>query len=377
VQTIVTCWSRRLCVGYGSLKLSSEVVAALTSLAETAVGSSFTIDELPHDLCMVAARALDVDGAGVVILEPAGVRFVHASPEHIADVEVLHEVLQRGPCRDAMADRKTIVVDDIAHRWPEFAAAAAAAGLGATVAVPLLARDQAWGALDVYRDRVWSWTTEQLSLVQLFAGLAAPYLVMAADRDLAAAVRLTLEHQASHDELTGLPGRGLMFTLLEHALPSANRRGTGVGVLFIDLDDFKNINDTLGHAAGDQVLIQAAQRLARGLRKGDTILRLAGDEFVFICEDLSQEAEHAAAQIQALGSRLAGAMSRPMQITGNQLIVSASIGIAVAGTGSTPENLLANADHAMYSAKQRGRGHVVISDDHRVDTDTIPTQCHQ
>ena len=214
---------------------SSDVVAALNSLAETAVGSSFTIDELLHDLCVVAARALDVDGAGVVILEPAGVRFVHATPEHIVDVEVLQEVLQRGPCHDAMVDRKTIVVDDIAQsdRWPEFAAAAAAAGLGATVAVPLLARGQAWGALDVYRDHVWSWTTEQLSLVQLFAGLAASYLVMAADRDLAATVRLTLEHQASHDELTGLPGRGLMFTLLdEHALPSANRRGTGVGVLF-------------------------------------------------------------------------------------------------------------------------------------------------
>jgi len=187
----------------------------------------------------VAARALDVDGAGVVIWDPAGVRFVHASPEHIVDVEVLQEVLQRGPCRDAMVDRTTVVVDDIAQsdRWPEFAAAAAAAGLGAAVAVPLLARGQAWGALDVYRD-VWSWTTEQLSVVQLFAGLPASYLVMAADRDLAATVRLTLEHQASHDELTGLPGRGLMFTLLEHALPSANRRGTGVGVLFIDLDDF-------------------------------------------------------------------------------------------------------------------------------------------
>jgi diguanylate cyclase (GGDEF)-like protein len=359
--------------------LSSDVVAALNSLAETAVGTSFTIDELLHDLCMVAARALDVDGAGVVILEPAGLRFIHASPEHIVDVEVLQEVLQRSPCRDAMVDRKTVVVDDIAQsdRWPEFAAAAAAAELRATVAMPLLARGQAWGALDVYRDHVWSWTTEQLSLVQLFAGLAASYLVMAADRDLAATVRLTLEHQASHDELTGLPGRGLMFTLLEHALPSANRRGTAVAVLFIDLDDFKNINDTLGHAAGDQVLIKAAHRLARALRKGDTIIRLAGDEFVFICEDLPQDAGHAAAQIQALGSRLAGAISRPMQITGNQLIVSASIGIAVAGAGSTPENLLANADHAMYSAKQRGRGQVVISDDHRVDTNTIPTQRHQ
>ncbi len=107
----------------------------MNSLAETAVGTSFTIDELLHDLCMVAARALDVDGAAVVILEPARVRFVHASPEHIVDVEVLQEVLQRGPCRDAIVDRKTVVVDDIAQsdRWPEFAAAAAAAGLGATV----------------------------------------------------------------------------------------------------------------------------------------------------------------------------------------------------------------------------------------------------
>ncbi len=354
--------------------LSSDVVTALTSLAETATGTAFTIDELLRELCSAAVRALDVDGAGVMVLEPAGLRLIHASSRRIVDVEALQEVLQRGPCRDAMVDQQVIVLSDVAEfgRWPEFAAAAVAAGLRATVAMPLLARGLAWGALDVYRDREWVWTAEQLSLMELFAGVAASYLVMVSDRDRAAAARLTLEHQASHDELTGLPGRGLLFTLLEHALPSARRRNAGVAVLFIDLDDFKNINDTLGHAAGDDVLVETARRLTQGLRKGDTIVRLAGDEFVFICEDLPQDAQHAAGQVQALGHRLAAAIRAPMPVLGTDLTVSASIGIALAGAGSTPENLLANADHAMYTAKQRGRGHVFTGPDHRFGTGVPP-----
>lgn len=341
--------------------LSSDVVTALAALAETATGE-FTIDELLYDLCAVTVRALDVDGAGVMISEPSGLRFVHAAPERVVDVEALQEVLQRGPCRDSMTDRVAVVVDDImqSDRWPEFADAAAAAGLRSTVAVPLLARGEAWGALDVYRNTEWCWTHDQISLARMFAGVAASYLVMASDRDLATTAQQYLEHRATHDELTGLPGRGLLFELLEHAIASARRRKTAVAVMFVDLDRFKNINDTLGHAAGDFVLVEAAQRLTQALRDNDTIARLAGDEFVIVCEDLPRETIKGNGQLEALGHRLEGVLSRPMHVAGKELVVSASIGVAVSAEQSSTEDLLGDADSAMYVAKQRGPGGIVV-----------------
>ncbi len=342
---------------------AADIVAALAALAETATGE-FTVDGLLHDLCAVTVRAVGVDGAGVMIYEPGGLRFIHASPERVVDVEALQEVLQRGPCRDSMADRAAVVVDDItkSDRWPEFADAAAVAGLRATVAMPLLARGEAWGALDVYRNTEWSWSTEEIALVRLFAGVAASYLVMAADRDLAMAARQNLEHLATHDELTGLPGRKVLFTLIEHALASARRRGTAVAVLFVDLDRFKNINDTLGHAAGDVVLIKAAERLRLAMRDNDTLARLAGDEFVIVCEDLPPDTTKAGGQLEALGHRLESVLSRPMQVAGEELVISASIGVAVTSDHSSTEEILGEADSAMYLAKQRGRGKLVVGD---------------
>jgi len=229
--------------------LTTDIVTALAALAETATGE-FTVDELLRDLCEVTARALDVDGAGVMLSEPGCLRFIHAAPDRVVDVETLQEILQRGPCLDSMTAHTALVVDDItkSDQWPEFAAAAADAGLRAVVAMPLMARDEAWGALDVYHNTEWSWTEDEVSLVRLFAGVAASYLVMASDRDLATTARESLEHQATHDDLTGLPGRRVFFALLEHALASAQRRGTAVAVLFVDLDRFKEVNDTFGHA---------------------------------------------------------------------------------------------------------------------------------
>ena len=207
--------------------LSDDAVAALVTMAETATGD-FTVDGMLRDLCAVTARALEVDGAGVMLAEPDGLRFIHASPERVVDVEALQEILQRGPCRESMLSRAAVVVEDITKddRWPEFAAAAALAGLRSVVAMPLLARGEAWGAIDIYHDTEWRWTEEQVALTRLFASVAASYLVMAADRDMAATARRNLEHRATHDELTGLPTRRLLFTLLEHALASARRRGT-------------------------------------------------------------------------------------------------------------------------------------------------------
>ena len=344
---------------------AADIVLALAELAETAT-EDFTVDDLLHELCAVAARALDVDGAGVMIAEGDSIRFIHASPERVVDVETLQEVLQRGPCQDSMLAGRAIVVEDIttSGRWPEFTDASAAAGLRAAVAMPLMARGEAWGALDVYRDTTWSWTDDEISLVRLFAGVAASYLVMASDRALAGAARRDLEHEATHDDLTGLPGRRLLFTQLEHALASARRRETVVAVLFVDLDHFKAVNDALGHAAGDAVLVETANRLGRALRDTDMVARLAGDEFVLVCEDLPGDLAVVDRHLEALGHRLEGALSRPIEVAGEEVVVSASIGVAVSSPESSTEDLLGSADTAMYAAKQRGHGRLVMGGRH-------------
>jgi diguanylate cyclase (GGDEF)-like protein len=341
--------------------LSADIVLALAELAETATGD-FTVDELLHELCTLAARALDIHGAGVMIADRDSIRFIHATPKRVVDVETLQEVLQRGPCRTSMEDGAAVVVDDItrSHRWPEFTDASAVAGLRAVVAMPLMARNQAWGALDVYRNTEWSWNDDEIALVRLFAGVAASYLVMAADRDLASAARRDLEHEATHDDLTGLPGRRLLFTLLEHAIVSARRRETVVAVLFVDLDHFKAVNDTLGHAGGDAVLVETATRLSRAMRDTDMVARLAGDEFVIVCEDLPRDKTVVHRHLEALGHRLRGVLSRPMDVAGEEVVVSASIGVAVSSPVASPADLLAGADAAMYAAKRRGRGRLMM-----------------
>lgn len=156
-----------------------------------------------------------------------------------------------------------------------------------------------------------------------------------------------LEHQAFHDPLTELPNRQLFHDRVGHAL---ERRQTGqVAVLFIDLDDFKMVNDSFGHASGDEVLVAAAHRLQTCARAGDTVARLGGDEFALLVDDVT------AAQVTAFADRVLDALSEPpVEFSGHTTTLGASIGIAVAGPGETSETLLRNADLAMYEAKLQG-----------------------
>ena len=333
--------------------LSSQAVKDLVALAARAAGE-FTIDELLRELCTLVAHALDVDGAGVMIGEEEGVRFVHADPALFVRVEVLQETLQSGPCSDCMRGEGAIVVDDITldDRWPEFRAAWLGAGVGALIAMPLLARGGAWGALDIYRSEARPWTQEEVEVVSLFAGIAAAYLVMAADRDAAHVAHRSLERAATHDELTGLPGRALLYRLLEHALGLAGRRKRAVAVFFIDLDRFKDVNDAFGHAVGDAVLIEVSSRLVAALRDNDVIARLSGDEFVIFFEDLPRDPAQLEAWVRAVGQRLDHAVSRPMQFAGAEIVISASIGVAVTSEDGDARELVDDADSAMYEAKE-------------------------
>jgi diguanylate cyclase (GGDEF)-like protein/PAS domain S-box-containing protein len=160
-----------------------------------------------------------------------------------------------------------------------------------------------------------------------------------------------LEHQAMHDGLTGLPNRSLFTDRLEHALAQADRRDQRVAVLFLDLDNFKVINDSLGHQAGDTLLIEVARRLQACLRAGDTVARLGGDEFTLLLE----QGVHAEAA-DRVADRIADALRAPIHVEQRDVFISASIGIALSTPRRTAAgSLLDNADTAMYQAKAAGK----------------------
>jgi diguanylate cyclase (GGDEF)-like protein len=166
-----------------------------------------------------------------------------------------------------------------------------------------------------------------------------------------------LSHQALHDSLTGLANRALLTDRLQHSLSGMRRRGTQLGVIFLDLDDFKLVNDSLGHSAGDELLGQVAARLTGIIRHSDTIARFGGDEFVIICDDTSVE------QTERTAERILEALREPYVIGNRQMNVTASVGIAMADGDSTPESLLRDSDSAMYLAKSRGRNRVGLFDE--------------
>jgi len=158
-------------------------------------------------------------------------------------------------------------------------------------------------------------------------------------------------HQAHHDALTGLPNRLLLLDRIEHAVERAKRDGGKLAIFYLDLDNFKHINDSLGHGAGDQLLIHVAQQLTQALREGDTIARLGGDEFVVLAEDMETQTE-----VIYLAETLLNALKEPLIYQQQPLFSSTSIGIALyPNDGQEAGHLLKNADSALYQAKDEGR----------------------
>jgi diguanylate cyclase (GGDEF)-like protein/PAS domain S-box-containing protein len=164
-----------------------------------------------------------------------------------------------------------------------------------------------------------------------------------------------LTRQALHDSLTGLPNRTLFADRVRVA---SNRRGArGHAIVYLDLDGFKLVNDTLGHAAGDQVLIEVARRLERLLRTGDTLARLSGDEFALLCEEVGDE------EVRSIADRVIDAMAEPIEVQGRAITQAASIGIALYtpdGAPAEPDEMLGDADLAMYRAKAAGKSRYAL-----------------
>ena len=215
----------------------------------------------------------------------------------------------------------------------------------------------------------WQATTALQLALGITVGTALVLAAMAADLTERDEVERLLGHQAAHDHLTGLPNRVLLHERLAQVLDRA-APGRAVAVLFLDLDRFKAVNDSLGHAWGDVLLVETAARLQAAARPRDLVARLGGDEFVVVCAELEDPAEAG-----AVGRRLLAAVSEPVSSDGRTVAVSTSIGIAtVTAPGLAPEQVLRHADTAMYRAKADGRSRIDFFDEalhaqaqHRLD----------
>ena len=219
-------------------------------------------------------------------------------------------------------------------------------GVTSALAVPLAGCEGPRGALLVASRSAWRFGPEQVDFLQSVANT----LATAVDR-VEAESRLTQLTQ--FDVLTGLPNRTLVLDRLSQALAQGLRHGWRVDVMLLDLDRFKNVNETLGHAAGDELLVQAGRRLSACVRSSDTVGRLGGDEFAIVLPQPDDAA--------TVAKRVMAAMAEPFRVAGQEVYVSASIGIGVyPADGPDAHTLLKNADTAMNHAKQRGRNTFVF-----------------
>jgi diguanylate cyclase (GGDEF)-like protein len=334
--------------------------AVLSEFARTLI-TDFPIQKILDHLVDRIVDILPITSAGVTLIsEGMSPRYIAASDEDARRFERLQTEMDEGPCLVAYKSGHAVSVPDLRTdgRFPSFAPLASTAGLRAVFTFPLMHDDLRFGALDLYRAEPGDLNPEDMETAQTLADVAAAYLLNAKSRDEAQATSEQFQHEAMHDTLTGLPNRLLLQERLEHAASRAKRTRTCTAILFLDLDRFKEINDTYGHDVGDQLLVAVSRRLAGLVRESDTLCRFSGDEFVFLCEEV-----HGAADVSKLAERIDDTFLTPFHLSGVDVTVRASVGTAYVGAGEDiTSDLLVRADKAMYQAKREAGGRLNIID---------------
>jgi diguanylate cyclase (GGDEF)-like protein len=329
-----------------------ELSSVLSDFAHTML-TDFPIQSILDHLVLRIVDVLSITGAGVtLIVPPDAPRYVAASDSSALAFEKLQTELGEGPCLDAYRTRHPVLVGDLEHdrRFPAFDPRASAIGLRAVFTFPLCHGTRCLGALDLYRDEPGELSALEAGSAQTLADVAAAYLVNAQARsDLRDSSQLAHERSV-HDALTGLPNRILLLERIEHAIVRSGRSRKLVAVLFVDLDHFKEVNDTYGHRVGDELLVATAERIGAALRPGDTTARLSADQFVILCEELDEMA-----QVEIVASRIVDLLCTPFVLADGVVEISASLGIAFAGQAHhDPEQLLHTAGVATDQVKRKG-----------------------
>lgn len=253
----------------------------------------------------------------------------------------------QGSCGTSAFTGTRTIVDDISTHpyWKNWASIAKKAGLAACWSEPIKSADgKVLGSFAIYHSEIAMPSGEELERIEQFAHVAS----IAIERHHASEL---IWRQANFDELTQLPNRSVMQEHLKQSLSMANRNKTFVAVMFIDLDNFKDINDTLGHGAGDELLIACSVRIKNTIRENDIVARLGGDEFIVIINDLVQMQD-----VELIANKLLTEIGQEFILQDGVVHTSASIGITVyPNDGNDIASLLKNADQAMYGAKGIGK----------------------
>jgi diguanylate cyclase (GGDEF)-like protein len=333
--------------------IEQERLALMLSDFASTMLTDFPIQSILDHLVLRIADVLPVTAVGITLISPgAAPLYIAASDESALRFEKVQTEMAQGPCTLAYEVGKAVEVPDLRFetRFPDFAAAALAGGLAAAFAFPLRHGDGRLGALDLYRTTIGPLDAQDMAAAQTLADVAAAYILNAQARVDAQATSDRFQDSALHDSLTGLPNRQLLHQRLSHAAKRAERSHSYAAVLFADLDRFKQINDTYGHQVGDDLLVAVGHRLAALVRPGDTLARVSGDEFVFLCEDLADPSD-----VEVLAARIGNALADPFVLSSMTLTVTASVGMAYAGPGEAiTQQLVVDADIAMYQAKREG-----------------------
>jgi len=308
-------------------------------------------DVLEHLMRLIESQLKGIFGS-VLLLEDDGTRLRHGAAPSIADayikaIDGVRVGPKAGSCGTAAYRREAVNVSDIRRDplWEDYRELGSAHGFRSCWSTPIVSyRDVVLGTFAMYSKDVREPTEAEAHLVDITTRIAG----IAIERKLA---EDRIHFMANHDALTGLPNRTLLKDRLSQAILYAQRYGRGVSVVFIDLDNFKFVNDSLGHNAGDELLKIIAGRMVDGVRAADTVVRLGGDEFVILLLD-QPSADIVCGTVEKLTTVIAEAV----QVKGHDFKVTASIGVATyPNDGTDADNLLANADAAMYRAKETGR----------------------
>jgi diguanylate cyclase (GGDEF)-like protein len=313
------------------------------------------INELAREATRILTDVLDIDYGVILKLLPSEDQLLVAAAVGLPE-ELIGEARVPADYRSqsgyALATGKATVVNDwnTETRFQQ-SELQRQEGIRSAAIILIKAKERPYGVLGAGSRGQHEFSQEDVNFMQAIANVLANAIERRRTEE-------RTQHEALHDPLTGLPNRSLFLDRLQHALSAAARRGTTIAVLFLDLDQFKLVNDSLGHAAGDELLAAVAPRIELALRPGDTVARFGGDEFAVLAEDVRNE--RGATRI---AERIAEALARPFILRGREHFVSASIGISI-GTGTEePEALIRDADAALYRAKDHGRGGYEIFDE--------------